>query len=162
MHNILDYLVICIAVFSVVMGLAKGTIREALSLSAWIIAGFISIYFSNPLAVTLEKKVPTETLRLLIAFAFLLIITLCISTIINNFLARIPKIKIVFFYDALMSFILSSIKSFVIITLVILMISLTPLNHFDLWKESFWASTFSKISNKILNLTSKELLEKSK
>ncbi|MDB6096949.1 MAG: hypothetical protein JWM09_1227 [Francisellaceae bacterium] len=111
MNNVLDYLVITITISSVIMGLAKGSIREFLSLMAWAIAAGIAIFFSDSLASTLIKKVPTETLRLLVSFVFLLVTTLCTADVINNFVARCFKFKINPLYDLTLSFILGVGKS---------------------------------------------------
>ena len=86
--NALDFAIIAVIALSAVFAFARGFVREALSIVAWVGAAGITLYgFNNVYAIT-TRFVTTPLLANLIAGAGLFVISLIILTIITGYLAR--------------------------------------------------------------------------
>lgn len=81
--NWLDYLIIAILVLSCVISLIRGFVREALSLTSWIVAFWVGLSFSVSLANYLQPYISQAPLRTGLAFFALFAATLIIGAMIN-------------------------------------------------------------------------------
>src|SRR5205807_6243930 len=86
--NPLDLGVIAIIVLSAIFAFARGFVREALSIIAWVGAAAITLYEFNSVYVITMRFVTTPLLADLIAGAGLFVISLIVLTIITGYLAR--------------------------------------------------------------------------
>jgi len=87
--NWVDYSIIGILGFSVLVGLLRGFVREVLSLTSWILAFWISFTFSGDVARLLETDISSPVLRIVIAVAVLFIVSFIIMTIISMLITKI-------------------------------------------------------------------------
>lgn len=71
--TIVDYLVGLILVSSVIIGIARGLVKEVLALASWVIAFIAANAYSAKLAVLLPPVIPGEVVRLIVAFIALFI-----------------------------------------------------------------------------------------
>ena len=86
--NALDLAIIGVIALSAIFAFARGFVREALSIIAWLGAAGITLYgFNSVYAVTI-RFVTTPLLADLIAGAGLFVISLIVLTIITGYLAR--------------------------------------------------------------------------
>jgi membrane protein required for colicin V production len=86
--NALDLVIIAVIGLSAIFAFARGFVREALSIVAWVGAAGITLYgFSSVYAITI-RFVTTPLLADLIAGAGLFVISLIVLTIITGYLAR--------------------------------------------------------------------------
>lgn len=81
--NWADWTLIAIVGVSCVFSLLRGFVKEALSLLTWIAASFVAIAFHERLAAVFSKWISTPSLRTVLAFAALFVLTLLIGAIIN-------------------------------------------------------------------------------
>ena len=81
--NWADWTIVAIVGVSSVLSLLRGFIKEALSLASWAAASFVAIAFHERLAAIFSKWISTPSIRTVLAFAALFVLTLLIGTIIN-------------------------------------------------------------------------------
>ncbi|HET8710350.1 MAG TPA: CvpA family protein [Spongiibacteraceae bacterium] len=81
--NWADWTIIAIVVVSCVVSLLRGFIKELLSLISWAAASFVAIAFHERLAAVFSKWIATPSIRTVLAFAALFVLTLLIGAIIN-------------------------------------------------------------------------------
>jgi membrane protein required for colicin V production len=86
--NPLDIGVIAIIGLSAVFAFARGFVREALSIVAWVGAGFITLYGFNYVYVLVDPMVHNPLLSQLIAGFGLFVASLVVLTIITGIIAR--------------------------------------------------------------------------
>jgi membrane protein required for colicin V production len=86
--NALDLAIIAVIALSAVFAFARGFVREALSIVAWVGAALITLYgFSNVYGLTI-RFVTTPLLADLIAGAGLFVVSLIVLTILTGYVAR--------------------------------------------------------------------------
>jgi membrane protein required for colicin V production len=88
MMNPLDLGVIGIVVLSAIFAFARGFVREALSIVAWVGAGAITFYGFNLVLAMIDPMVRNPLLSKVIAGVSLFIISLIVLTILTGFVAR--------------------------------------------------------------------------
>jgi membrane protein required for colicin V production len=86
--NSLDLAIIAVIALSAVFAFARGFVREALSIIAWVGAAAITLYGFNSVYAMAVRLVTTPLLADLIAGAGLFVISLIVLTIITGYVAR--------------------------------------------------------------------------
>lgn len=81
--NWADWTIIAIVAISCLFSLLRGFVKEALSLVTWLAASFVAIAFHERLAVIFAKWIHTPSVRTVLAFAALFVLTLMVGAIIN-------------------------------------------------------------------------------
>ena len=88
---VVDYVVVGIVAISALIGLARGFIREVLSLAIWIIAVTFAIGFSGDIAAALPKRLEGESLRFVTAFAVIFVGALVAGGIVQWVVKRLVE-----------------------------------------------------------------------
>jgi membrane protein required for colicin V production len=86
--NALDFAIVAVIALSAVFAFARGFVREALSIIAWVGAAAITLYGFNSVYAIAMRFVTTPLLADLIAGAGLFVISLIALTIITGYVAR--------------------------------------------------------------------------
>lgn len=71
--TIFDYLVLVVLASSVIIGIARGLVKEVISLASWVVAYFVANAYGARLAAMLPDAIPGEAARLIVAFIALFI-----------------------------------------------------------------------------------------
>jgi membrane protein required for colicin V production len=82
---------VIVLTLSSVISLARGFIKEALSLVIWIVALVVANVFSNRLEIFLTNVITTPSLRSMAAFALVFIGVLLIGALLNFLIGLIVK-----------------------------------------------------------------------
>jgi membrane protein required for colicin V production len=86
--NALDLAIIAVIALSAVFAFARGFVREALSIAAWVGAAAITLYGFNYVYGVIIRFVTTPLLAQLIAGAALFLVSLIVLTILTGYAAR--------------------------------------------------------------------------
>jgi membrane protein required for colicin V production len=83
-----DWCIVVILAVSVVFGVLRGFVKEALSLAAWVIGFWVALAHWDMLAARLDGWIDSHSTAAVVAFAVLLFGTLLIGALINHFVAK--------------------------------------------------------------------------
>src|SRR5690625_2495355 len=89
--NWADWIILAVIGISCVISLKRGFVREALSLVTWVTAFVVAIAFHDRLATLLVDQVGTASLRSLLAFGTLFILTLIIGALVNLLISALVQ-----------------------------------------------------------------------
>ncbi|MDO4429888.1 MAG: CvpA family protein [Lonepinella koalarum] len=84
----IDYIIIAIIAFSVIVSLLRGFVREVMSLASWVVAFIVASQFYPYLAVYLTQ-IESEYVRNGTAIGILFIATLIVGGIVNYVLSQL-------------------------------------------------------------------------
>ena len=90
--NVLDYCVIGLVAFSVLLGWWRGLVYEVLSLLGWGAAYVVARLFAVDAVPYLPQSMGPEAVRMAAAFALLFVATLIVSGILAWLLSKLVKI----------------------------------------------------------------------
>ncbi|HVC53815.1 MAG TPA: CvpA family protein [Stellaceae bacterium] len=132
--NPLDIGVIAVIALSAVFAFARGFVREALSIVAWLTAGAITLYGFKPAYAMIDPMVHNPLLSQLIAGFGLFVGSLIVMTILTGFIARSVRTSSLSAIDRTLGFVFGLLRGAFIVSLAYLLldVSLTP-NDRPLW-----------------------------
>ncbi|EPE67614.1 CvpA family protein, partial [Pasteurella multocida] len=84
----IDYIIIAIIAFSIIISLLRGFIREVMSVASWVVAFFVANHFYPYLANYLTQ-IESLYLRNGTAIAILFVATLIVGGIVNHILGEL-------------------------------------------------------------------------
>ncbi|MDU8924824.1 CvpA family protein [Pasteurellaceae bacterium LIM206] len=84
----IDYIIIAIILFSIVVSLLRGFVREVMSLASWVVAFIIASQF-YPYLAGLLTRIESEYIRNGTAIGILFILTLIVGAIVNYVIGQL-------------------------------------------------------------------------
>jgi len=123
--NAVDLAVLAVVALSAVFAFARGFVREALSIVAWVGAGLITLYGFNYAFGVVARFVTTPLLADLVAGAGLFLISLIALTIVTGFLARFARSSALSPVDRTLGLIFGVARGAVLVSLAYLVIDIS-------------------------------------
>jgi membrane protein required for colicin V production len=80
---VVDYVILSIIAISALIGLARGFLREILSLAIWALAVILALGFADQMVPLLPKRIDGESLRFVAAFAVIFVGTLLAGAVVQ-------------------------------------------------------------------------------
>jgi membrane protein required for colicin V production len=132
--NALDLAIIAIIALSALFAFARGFVREALSIVAWVGAAAITLYGFNKVYAVIVKFVTTPLLADLIAGAGLFVISLIVLTIATGYVARFVDGSALSPIDRTLGLIFGLARGVVLVCLAYLVVDVSlPQNERPTW-----------------------------
>ena len=143
--NPLDLAVIAIIVLSAVFAFARGFVREALSIIAWVGAAAATVYGFNPALERIDPLVKNPLLSQLIAGFGLFVGSLIVLTIMTSFMARAVRASSLSPIDRTLGFVFGLARGAFIVCLAYLLldISVQPAER-PVWIQTAKSTEFLK------------------
>ena len=132
--NGLDLAVLGIIVVSAIFAFARGFVREALSIAAWVGAAAITYFAFNRVYAAVAHFVATPLLADLIAGAGLFVISLIVLTILTSYVAGFVQSSALSPIDRTLGLIFGLARGAVLVSLAYLVLDISlPLNDRPVW-----------------------------
>ena len=131
-----DYGILAIVLISAFVSLLRGFVKEALSLTGWILAFWISLTFSGNLASVLKDSITSPTLRLIAAFAILFLLSLLVTAVVNFFASRLVKVTGLTGTDRMLGMVFGILRGMVLVAVLVLLAGLTTFPKEPWWRHS--------------------------
>lgn len=136
MMNWVDYAILGIIVFSAVISIARGFVREALSLMSWIAAFFISSHFYYYLTDYLTYF-NDGFIRNAVAIAILFIVTLIVCTIVSYVISLVITKTGLTGIDRLLGVCFGLLRGILVVAAILFFVdTFTPLSKNEIWHHS--------------------------
>jgi membrane protein required for colicin V production len=145
--NLADYFILAVILFSTLISLMRGFISEAISLLTWIIAAVIAFKSAIRVGNLLINFIHSPSLRLIIAFVFVLIIILIIGSIINHFLGAVIRSSGLSGTNRLLGMIFGFARGVLLIAILILFARMTSVAKEPWWITSQLIPYFQGLTN---------------
>ncbi|MDP8034067.1 CvpA family protein [Pasteurella atlantica] len=137
----IDYIIIGIIVFSSLVSLWRGFIREVMSLIGWVTAFFVasyfypyfSGYFTQVNSIYLQQS---ELIRDGLAAILLFIGTLIIMSIINALLGKLVDQTGLSGTDRVLGMVFGALRGILIVAAILFFFDFTQASDSEWWKES--------------------------
>lgn len=144
--NYLDLVLGGIVVLSALIGLARGLVKEVLSLIAWAIAIYVAWRFAEPMAQDhIRQFIDDALISYLAAFGILFLVTLFVVGLLNMIIAQILTSTGLSGFDRFLGMLFGLARGLVIGALVVFVIGLTPLTKENWWSTSRLAPGFESV-----------------
>lgn len=144
-----DYAILAVIAISAIISLFRGFIREVMSLASWVVAALLATKFSGEAAVFLQDYVSVPSVRLGLAFIAIFVLLLIIGAIVSSLLAKLVETTGLSGTDRSLGMLFGVIRGILIVTLLVLLAGLTPVNEDPWWKESQFIPHLEKLAVQI-------------
>ena len=131
--NPLDIGVIAVIVLSAIFAFARGFVREALSIVAWVGAAAITVYGFVPVLGIVDPLVKNPLLSQLIAGFGLFVGSLIVLTIATSFIARMVRASALSPIDRTLGFIFGLARGVLIVCLAYLLLDFVQPSERPAW-----------------------------
>lgn len=131
-----DYLILGIVLVSAVIGLFRGFFREFISLLAWIAAFLLAIHFTEPVSHLLEGSINTPSLRKAVTGTGLFVLVLLAGGLVNFLVGKLISSSGLAGTDRAIGGIFGIARGAVLVIILMLLASLTPMPQDPWWHES--------------------------
>ncbi len=134
--NWIDYAMIAVVVLSALVGMARGLIRELLSLGVWIAALVVAWVFHQEAADLLTAQLSPPSLRLAVAFVGLVLATLVLGALLGAVLTMLVDKAGLTGTDRVLGLAFGAARGVIILAMAVFLAALTPLQDDPRWGES--------------------------
>lgn len=131
-----DYGILGILVFSMVLSAWRGFVREAMSLASWIAALVVAIVFADTGTALLVDHVSVPSARLVISFAGLFLVTLIVGGLLSYLVSTLVDKTGLSGTDRAVGVIFGLLRGIAIVTVMVLLAGLTPVPEDPWWDQS--------------------------
>ena len=139
---IVDYIIIIIILISLLISVVRGFVKEAISLGTWFAAVFIALTFADKLASLIPVGFAQPSLRLAIAFICLFIMTMIIGAVLKFLLGAFVDKTGLSSTDRAIGALFGLIRGLLIICVLVILASLTPMPQDAWWQASIFLPHF--------------------
>jgi membrane protein required for colicin V production len=135
--NWADWVILSIFVVSLLFGLIRGLVKEALSLATWAIALVVAVSFRDELASLFVHHIQTPSLRQVVAFGLLFLITFVVCALVSYLIGALIKMTGLSFMDRLLGMAFGLLRGFVIVMAILILVPpFIAIDRDKWWSES--------------------------
>ena len=143
--NTLDYAVLTVIVFSGLISLFRGFIREAISLLTWVLAVWLVLHFSDVFVSYLTEYVQSDGLRLAISALLVVMATLLLGMIISQLMMMMVRFTGLSGLDRFVGFFFGLARGMLIVLLGLIVAKSAHMNERSWWKASVMVEQFRPV-----------------
>lgn len=144
-----DYAILAILAVSAVISIFRGFVREALSLTGWVIAFWVALTFSGNLAELLVGQIGVASVRQAVAFFTLFVIVLLLTAVAIWLAGLLVDKTGVTGTDRMLGVLFGVARGIVVVALLVLVAGLTPLPEDQWWQQSVFLPHFEAVATDI-------------
>ncbi|MFW5909136.1 MAG: CvpA family protein [Thiohalospira sp.] len=133
-----DYAILLVVAVSAFISVARGFVRESISLAAWVLAFWVALSFAEPLSVWLTGYISLPSARLSVAFLILFITTLILGGLVNNLMGQLVHRTGLTGTDRAVGILFGVGRGVVLAAVLLFLAGLTPLPEDAWWSESLF------------------------
>lgn len=143
-----DYAALGIAGLSVLVSFFRGAVREVMALSSWIGAFLIARHFAPMCSSLLPASLSHPWLRLAVAFAGLMLVSLVLFALVTVALTRIVRRSKLNPWDRALGVLFGLARALVILVALVLAAGLTPLPRDPAWRSALFTPPLVALAKK--------------
>ena len=133
---VIDWIVIAVVLISSAVGMMKGFVKEALSLTSWIAAFVIARFLSGNLSTLLVDFITTPSVRWIVSFVILFAGTIVVGAMINHLVAEMVRLTGLGSTDKLFGMVFGAVRGIVILVAVVYLLQYTSVPQDPWWQSS--------------------------
>ncbi len=141
-----DYGILAILAFSMIVSAWRGFIREALSLASWAAALVVAVAFADAGADALASFISAPSIRLTVAFGALFLVTLLLGGLLSYLVGRLSDKTGLTGTDRVVGVVFGLVRGIAIVTVIVLLAGLTPVPQDLWWQQSVLLPRFVELA----------------
>ena len=139
-----DIVILAIIGISALISLWRGFLREVLSLLAWILAFWVAFSFTPLVAPLLEPYVDVPSIRFILGFAGLFVLTLLAVSLLGHIVVKLVGRTGLTGTDRMLGLLFGMARGGVVVLLLVLLAGLTRVPQDPWWDEARLLAHFQR------------------
>lgn len=160
--NWVDIAVIGVIVVSALVGVARGLVREVLSLVVWIAALGLGWLYHKQVAEMLVAQIAEPSVRLAAGFIGIVILVLILGAILGSVLTLIIDKVRLSGIDRALGLAFGAARGAVLVAMVVYLVSLTPIPDEPWWSQSQTIAQFQAMADWLLSMVPQDVQDQLK
>ncbi|WP_024690475.1 CvpA family protein [Pseudomonas tremae] len=156
-----DWAILGIVAISALISLKRGFVKEALSLTTWIIAGVVAWMFGAGLSQYLVNYIETPSARVIASCTILFVATLLVGAMVNFLIGELIRVTGLSGTDRFLGMVFGAARGGLLVVVAGGLLSLGPVQQDQWWQQSRLVPQFLMVAdwskNLILGMSSKWL-----
>lgn len=149
LFNWFDWVIVTIICISGLYGITRGFIKEAVTVTAWVFAAWVSYVYADDLAIYLEPHIETSSMRVALMVLAVFIVVLSLSSILRQvFRLIIDKVGLVGL-DHVLGLVFGVFRGTVLSMLLMIALLNLGFGNDKWWVDSFMVEKLSGIMDMI-------------
>jgi membrane protein required for colicin V production len=132
----LDWILLAVLGFSMLIGLMRGIVQEVLSLAGWVAAFYLAQYYAPSMAQWLPMQGSSEILRFAAGFVVVFVGVLIAQAFITGVIKKMLSVVGLGLIDRLLGSLFGALRGIVILLAVTLLVGMTPMRESEAWQQS--------------------------
>lgn len=160
--NWVDSIILAVIALSVLVGLARGLVREVLSLAMWACALLVARFYFPRLQPLLAEWIASESIRMAAAFLIIVLVVLVVGTLIGHLVTRLVDRSGLTGTDRLLGGLFGAVRGGLLIAMAVFLAALTPLPEDAWWQDSALVGRFQALAEQVLGEVPPRVVERVK
>ncbi len=144
--NWLDISIVVIVVLSALFGLVRGFAREALALLGWVLSVWVALQFSPGLSELMKSVITVDSLRFILAFTLLFVVTLLFAAVINHLISSSVRKSSLSGTDRSLGVLFGILRGVVLVAVLTWTVGFTTLPQQATWKHAVLVGYFEQLA----------------
>lgn len=157
--TLIDLALVAVILVSALIGLARGLIRETLSLIVWIAALGLAWLYHRDVAELLTAQIDQPSIRLGVAFVGIVLAVLILGAILGSLVSLLIRKARLGAVDGALGFVFGAARGVLLVAMGVYLASLTPMPEEEWWKRSHTIGQFRAVADWVLNRVPPQLQE---
>ncbi|MBS0365273.1 MAG: CvpA family protein [Proteobacteria bacterium] len=153
-----DYIIIGAVVLSAIIGMARGFLREAMSVLTWIVALIVAWHFSSWLEPHLGGSLSEPHVRTWAARVLMVVGVLVIGAAVSAVLTHFVRLSIFSGTDRLLGFLFGALRAAVVLGVFVMLGETLKLTGEPWWRQSQLIPYGASVANALRTLVGEERL----
>ena len=142
----IDFVIIGVIFISCFISLIRGFVREALSLTAWIVSFVIAWRLHGSFSTFLQGSIENLNLRLIVAFFTLFTLSMVMFAVVNFFAGKIVQRTGLSGADRAIGILFGFLRGVVLVSALVALAGLTQIPKAEVWQHSYLVSKFQAVA----------------
>lgn len=142
----IDFVIIGVVFISCFISLIRGFVREALSLTGWIVSFIIAWQLHGSFATFFESSIKNLNLRLIVAFFILFTLSMFMFAVVNFFAGKLVVRTGLSGADRAIGVVFGFMRGVVLVSAMVALAGLTQLPKTEVWQHSYLVAKFQVIA----------------
>jgi membrane protein required for colicin V production len=142
----IDLFFIAVIALSALISLIRGFVKESISLVTWVVAGMLALRYYTPMAELLEPFINAPALRQWVGGGILFVATLVVGAIVNWIVSQLVSKTGLSGTDKALGVVFGAARGVLIVTMLVLLASLTPMPETSWWQASGTVGFFQQLA----------------
>lgn len=144
--TLFDYGVLFIIGSSVLLSVMRGLVRELLALAGWVVALLAANLFSETVSLWLPESLGSTSVRVLVAFVLLFIVTLVLMALLARLVRSLVHGAGMSAEDRVLGGVFGLARGLLVVMVIVLLAGLTSLPRQPVWNNAMLSAPLEALA----------------